>query len=100
MQEDILFNNLTVRETLTFAALMRLQREMPKAEKLAMVDKVIELLDLHICQNTRIGSQFERGVSGGERKRVSIGVELLGNPSIIFMDEPTSGAPILCFFLR
>lgn len=49
------------------------------------------MLGLEQCCNTIIGNSLIRGISGGERKRTSIGVELLGNPSIIFLDEPTTG---------
>ncbi len=48
-------------------------------------------LGLEKCANTKIGSELIRGISGGERKRTSIGVELLTNPSMIFLDEPTTG---------
>jgi len=51
----------------------------------------LKALGLQECQNTKIGNSLIRGVSGGERKRTSIGVELLTNPSMIFLDEPTTG---------
>jgi ABC-type multidrug transport system ATPase subunit len=54
------------------------------------------LLQLDRCAGTIIGNAMQRGVSGGERKRVSIGVELLTNPALLFLDEPTSGVrPLL-----
>lgn len=56
-----------------------------------LVDDVISELALSKAANTFIGNAFMRGVSGGERKRANIGVELLSNPSLIFLDEPTSG---------
>ncbi|MBM4179763.1 MAG: ATP-binding cassette domain-containing protein [Ignavibacteria bacterium] len=52
---------------------------------------MINKLKLHKCQNTRIGGPLVKGVSGGERKRTSIGVELITDPSLIFLDEPTTG---------
>ena len=59
-----------------------------KAER---INNLIRCLGLEKCKNTRVGNNFIRGISGGERKRTSIGVELLINPSIIFLDEPTTG---------
>jgi ATP-binding cassette subfamily G (WHITE) protein 2 len=55
------------------------------------VNDVITELRLQKCQNTRIGGELIKGVSGGERKRTSIGVELITDPSLIFLDEPTTG---------
>lgn len=55
------------------------------------MESLIQELGLTKCCNTRIGNNMIRGVSGGERKRASIGVELLTNPSLIFLDEPTTG---------
>ena len=52
------------------------------------------------CKNTRIGNNIIRGVSGGERKRASIGVELLTNPSLIFLDEPTTGILIIVLIIK
>ena len=64
---------------------------MSKAERDKLVDDIIESLGLKKCENTMIGSDLIRGVSGGEKKRVAIGVELVSNPTCLFLDEPTSG---------
>ncbi|XP_054777488.1 ABC transporter G family member 25 [Prosopis cineraria] len=90
-QDDVLYPHLTVRETLIFCALLRLPRAFSKAEKIAVCDSVIAELGLVKCENTIIGNAYIRGVSGGERKRVSIGHEMLMNPSLLILDEPTSG---------
>lgn len=91
MQDDALFSNLTVRETFEFAARIRLPREMSASTRTALVDTIITELGLAKAQDTRIGNDFFRGVSGGERKRTNIGVELLSGASLLFLDEPTSG---------
>lgn len=90
-QDDVLFPHLTVRETLTFSAVLRLPRKLKKHEKIERAEDVIAQLGLQRCADTIIGTQFLRGVSGGERKRVCIGQEILIDPSLIFLDEPTSG---------
>ncbi|XP_042435659.1 ABC transporter G family member 22-like isoform X1 [Zingiber officinale] len=90
-QDDVLFAHLTVRETLTYAALLRLPRTMSRQQKEERVVNVITELGLQRCQDTIVGGSFIRGVSGGERKRVCIGNEILVNPSLLFLDEPTSG---------
>eukprot|EP01018_Ginkgo_biloba_P019511 Gb_31556 [translate_table: standard] len=90
-QDDIAYPHLTVRETLVYAALLTLPRELSKQEKIDRADRVINDLRLERCIHTNIGSPFVRGVSGGERKRVCIGHELLMDPSLILLDEPTSG---------
>ena len=86
-----MYCHLTVEETLMFSANTRLPSTMSKAEKAKRVEDVISSLGLNGCRNTRIGNAAIRGISGGERKRVSIGVELVSDPSILFLDEPTSG---------
>ncbi|KAL5976183.1 ABC transporter G member 9 [Asimina triloba] len=90
-QDDVLYPHLTVTETLVFTALLRLPGSLSKQEKLAHAMAVIKQLGLAKCKNSVVGGPFLRGVSGGERKRVSIGQEMLINPSLLFLDEPTSG---------
>ncbi|KAM0670779.1 hypothetical protein ACQRIT_006673 [Beauveria bassiana] len=81
----------TVREALEFSALLRQSRETPREEKLAYVDTIIDLLELKPLADTLIG-EVGAGLSVEQRKRVTIGVELVSKPSIlIFLDEPTSG---------
>ncbi|PSN65506.1 ABC transporter [Corynespora cassiicola Philippines] len=81
----------TVREALEFSALLRQSRDIPREEKLAYVDTIIDLLELHDLEHTLIG-KIGAGLSVEQRKRVTIGVELVSKPSIlIFLDEPTSG---------
>eukprot|EP00158_Paraphelidium_tribonemae_P009241 Partr_v1_DN28810_c2_g1_i2_m34268 putative ATP-binding cassette, subfamily G (WHITE), member 2 len=90
-QDDLMYQNLTVRETLEYAAFMRLPSSYSKSEKLMRVDRIISQLGLSKCRDSRIGSPGKRGISGGERKRVSIGIELVTSPKLLFLDEPTSG---------
>lgn len=90
-QDDVLYPHLTVRETLIFCSLLRLPKSLSKKEKTTVAESVISELGLTKCENTIIGNSFVRGVSGGERKRVSIAHEMLINPSLLILDEPTSG---------
>ncbi|KAJ0976193.1 hypothetical protein J5N97_018158 [Dioscorea zingiberensis] len=90
-QDDILYPHLTVSETLLFTALLRLPLSLTVQQKTDLVDAVISQLGLSACRNIIIGDQEIRGVSGGERKRVSIGQEILIDPLLLFLDEPTSG---------
>lgn len=80
---------MTVRECLEFAAKLKLKK--PYAEKMKTVQQLIEDLGIEKCQNTKIGGPLVKGVSGGERKRTSIGVELITDPMLLFLDEPTTG---------
>ncbi|XP_020208086.1 ABC transporter G family member 9 [Cajanus cajan] len=90
-QDDVLYPHLTVTETLVFTALLRLPNSFTKKEKIVHANSVIAQLGLTRCKDSIIGGPLLRGVSGGERKRVSIGQEMLINPSLLFLDEPTSG---------
>ncbi|XP_074332745.1 ABC transporter G family member 14-like [Apium graveolens] len=90
-QDDVLYPHLTVTETLVFTALLRLPKMQTYEEKIHHVECVISELGLTKCKNSMIGGPLFRGISGGERKRVSIGQEMLINPSLLLLDEPTSG---------
>ncbi|XP_077244039.1 ABC transporter G family member 21-like [Tasmannia lanceolata] len=90
-QDDVLYPHLTVLETLTYAAMLRLPKTLTRQEKLNQAESVLVELGLTRCRNSIIGGPLLRGVSGGERKRVSIGQEMLVNPSLLLLDEPTSG---------
>ncbi|XP_072051365.1 broad substrate specificity ATP-binding cassette transporter ABCG2-like isoform X2 [Amphiura filiformis] len=91
VQDDVVMGTLTVRENLAFSAAVRLPRSVSAEEKADRVDDVISELGLKSCADTKIGDEFTRGVSGGERKRTNIGMELIIKPSILFLDEPTTG---------
>ncbi len=81
----------TVREALEFSALLRQPRTIPREKKLAYVDTIIDLLEMYDIENCLIGTPGA-GLSVEQRKRLTIGVELVSKPSIlIFLDEPTSG---------
>ncbi|WP_327596319.1 FHA domain-containing protein [Streptomyces chartreusis] len=85
-QDDILHAQLTVRSALSYAAELRFPQDTAKAERRARVDEVIQELGLQ----QRAG-QPVHSLSGGQRKRVSVALELLTKPSLLFLDEPTSG---------
>ncbi|KAJ1380934.1 P-loop containing nucleoside triphosphate hydrolase [Sesbania bispinosa] len=90
-QDDVLYPHLTVSETLMFTALLRLPNSLTREEKVEHVERVITELGLTRCRNSMIGGPLLRGISGGEKRRVSIGQEMLINPSLLLLDEPTSG---------
>ncbi|KAJ8635712.1 hypothetical protein MRB53_009979 [Persea americana] len=90
-QDDVLLPQLTVEETLVFAAFLRLPNNTSHQEKYSRVEIIMKELGLDRCRHTRIGGAFVRGISGGERKRTSIAYEILVDPSLLLLDEPTSG---------
>ncbi|KAF2272145.1 ABC transporter-like protein [Westerdykella ornata] len=91
IQQDILLPTLTIRETLRYAADLRLPASIGKKERRQLVEEVIVELGLKEAADTRIGNSEHRGCSGGEKRRTSIGVQLLSNPSLLWLDEPTTG---------
>ncbi|KPM40263.1 putative ABC transporter ATP-binding protein/permease [Neonectria ditissima] len=91
MQQDILLPTLTVRETLQYSADLRLPSSTTAEQRMLVVEEVIRELGLKECANTRIGNSQYHGCSGGEKRRTSIGVQMLANPSVLFLDEPTTG---------
>ena len=97
-QEDTLMSTLTVYETVLYSALLRLPRDMSyEAKKFRTLETMNELGILGI-KDMRIGDSGRRSISGGEKRRVSIACELVTSPSILFLDEPTSGTSTIFFY--
>jgi ABC-type Na+ transport system ATPase subunit NatA len=94
-QDEVLIGTLTVRETLVYAARLRLRGGAGVPSPAEVADGVIAELGLTDARNTVIGNWHMRGVSGGQRRRVVIGCELVISPTLLFLDEPTSGATLV-----
>jgi len=93
-QEDALMATDTPHEAIDFSANLRLAQKFKKDRKAkvtARVEAVEKQLGLEDCKDTRIGDIKLKGISGGEKRRVAIGVEIVSDPDIVFLDEPTSG---------
>ncbi|KAK7336536.1 hypothetical protein VNO77_17079 [Canavalia gladiata] len=90
-QEELYLGTLTVKETLTFSANMRLPSKMTKEEIDRVVEETIMEMGLEDCADNRIGNWHSRGLSNGEKKRLSIGLEILTQPHVLLLDEPTTG---------
>lgn len=90
-QDDIVLPDLTVRENILHSARIRLPSTWAEREIQAHVDILISCLKLSHVQHNRVGSYIKPTISGGQRKRVSIGIELVAAPMALFLDEPTSG---------
>jgi ATP-binding cassette subfamily G (WHITE) protein 2 len=91
MQDDLLNGSLTVEETLTYTAELRLPRKFTNKQRRIRVEEVMADLGLTHVRNVIIGTSMKRGISGGERKRLCVGMQLLNRPQLLFLDEPTSG---------
>jgi ABC-type multidrug transport system ATPase subunit len=78
---------MTVKEVMTFVAMLKQNADSVEFH----VDRMLEVLEIDHARNSMIGSSYVRGISGGERKRVAIGLELLTGAPMVFMDEPTTG---------
>jgi ABC-type multidrug transport system ATPase subunit len=90
-QIDTVHTDLTVRENLMFAAELKLPPTTTAERRKLIVNNTIDLLGLRRVENTIVGNAEKRGVSGGQLKRVNIGLELVADPTLLFLDEPTSG---------
>lgn len=90
-QDSALIATLTVYETMVYAAHLQLPGRMSKAEKEQRVQASIQGMGLHECAHTKVGGWHVRGLSGGEKRRLSIAVETIQQPQLLFLDEPTSG---------
>lgn len=91
VQDDVVMGTLTVRENFSFSAALRLPSTVTQEEKDQKVNKLIQELGLTRVADSRVGTQLIRGISGGERKRTNIGMELIIDPPVLFLDEPTTG---------
>lgn len=86
-----MIGTLTVRETISYSASLRLPDKMAWREKWALVEGTITEMGLQDCADRVIGNWHLRGISGGEKRRVSIALEIIMRPRLLFLDEPTSG---------
>ncbi|XP_076463806.1 ATP-binding cassette sub-family G member 5-like [Babylonia areolata] len=91
IQADRLLPNLTVRETLTYTAYLKLPGYVMRTRIEDTVDSVINRMGLRAVADSRVGGAVVRGVSGGEKRRVTIAIQLLKDPDILLLDEPTTG---------
>ncbi|KAI3631410.1 hypothetical protein MIR68_010900 [Amoeboaphelidium protococcarum] len=89
--DDRLLPSLTVRETLTFAAMLRMPSAMSTENKRRRVEELIQMLGLKECADTFVGNEFIKGISGGQARRLSIAIQLLMDPYVLLLDECTTG---------
>ncbi|EFJ20608.1 hypothetical protein SELMODRAFT_443919 [Selaginella moellendorffii] len=90
-QDDIVHGSLTVEENLVFSSKYRLSVDLPKRERVLLVERIISSLGLGPIRDSLVGTVEKRGISGGQRKRVNVGLEMVMEPSLLILDEPTSG---------
>ncbi|KAK3236453.1 hypothetical protein CYMTET_53411 [Cymbomonas tetramitiformis] len=90
-QDDVMYEDLTVRENLSYSARLRLPGTVPPDRLREVIDGAMTALQITGIQNEIVGGAAQRGISGGQKKRVNIGMEVVIRPNILFLDEPTSG---------
>ncbi|KAI6699535.1 hypothetical protein NL676_013859 [Syzygium grande] len=90
-QDDALITTLTVRETVYYSAELQLPESMSKSEKKERAEAMVREMGLQDARDTRIGGGSAKGLSGGQKRRVSICMEILMRPKLLFLDKPTSG---------
>eukprot|EP01119_Soliformovum_irregulare_P018968 TRINITY_DN5922_c0_g1_i1.p1 TRINITY_DN5922_c0_g1~~TRINITY_DN5922_c0_g1_i1.p1 ORF type:complete len:966 (-),score=184.84 TRINITY_DN5922_c0_g1_i1:909-3488(-) len=88
-QEDVMIRSLKVKEILEHAAEVRLR--LSSDERQAFIENILDMLGLSHIRYSIIGDEDVRGISGGQRKRVNVGIELVSDPTVLLLDEPTSG---------
>merc|ERR1719188_255946 len=91
-QDDVVHDIMTVRENITFSARLRNSQGTTNNRIEKIVEDVLHVLQLEAQQNIRVGNRMTGGgLSGGQRKRVNVGLELAACPTLLFLDEPTTG---------
>lgn len=90
-QDDALIGALTVRETLAFASRLASTSRLPKNERTARIDGLLDAFGLREQADTIVGTPLRKGISGGQKRRVGVASQLITSPKILFLDEPTSG---------
>ncbi|THC95396.1 hypothetical protein EYZ11_005120 [Aspergillus tanneri] len=90
-QEDALIGSLTVQETLKFAADLSLPRSISKYQRAERIQTLLSAFGIHGQASTLVGTPIRKGISGGQKRRVSVASQLITCPKILFLDEPTSG---------
>ena len=90
-QEDALIGSLTARETIEIAAHLSQPKSSTSSGRKAMTDQLLRAFGLNVCANTLVGTPIRKGISGGQKRRVSVASQLVTGPKILFLDEPTSG---------
>ncbi|RAL13164.1 P-loop containing nucleoside triphosphate hydrolase protein [Aspergillus homomorphus CBS 101889] len=90
-QEDALIGSLTVRETMKFAADLSLPSSVTKRQRMERIQALLEAFGIQKQANTLVGTPIRKGISGGQKRRVSVASQLMTRPKILFLDEPTSG---------
>jgi len=90
-QDNVHIGCFTVRETLWFASLLRIKESVGVAERKKRVENVLGMLGLELVADVLVGDTLRKGISGGQARRLTIGVEIINLPGIIFLDEPTTG---------
>ena len=91
MQDNVHIGVLTVRQTLQFAASLRMDFKYSESARIKRIQKILDMLGLSDHADTVVGDELIRGISGGQLKRLSIGVEIINLPDMVFLDEPTTG---------
>lgn len=90
-QEDILIGSLTTRETIDFSARFARNRTLSDSDRKALVEQLLSAFGLGSCADTLIGTPIRKGVSGGQKRRISVASQLVTGGKILLLDEPTSG---------
>ncbi|ORY87663.1 putative ABC transporter [Protomyces lactucae-debilis] len=97
-QEDALIGSLTVDETMEFAAKLSLGRSVSKTERKMRIEELLTSFGLENQKHALVGSALRKGISGGQKRRLSVAAQLIGKPSILLLDEPTSGLDSVASF--